>query len=144
MYCQKECLRTLSSGLLTFEFQVVISSVRSLVNCFRPINIGRAGLGRTQKHATEVSRLKAAKERAWVGIVRGEKVHACVGKRLSEMPTTKHDEAQLLEARLFSVWSEPTSLATCHLQSISTGELPVDKTEIRGTMLASFKPTSNI
>lgn len=104
-----------------------------------------------QKHAIEVSRLKAAKERDRVGIARGEKVHACVGKkmpvskRLFEMPSTKHDEAQLLEAWLFSLSrSEPTSLVTCHLQSISTGELPVDKTEVRGTMLTSFKPTSNI
>lgn len=153
MFCQKECLRTLSSVLLTFEFQVVISSVRSLVNCFKPINIGRAGLGRMQKHATEVSRLKAEKKRAWVGrawvvIARGEKVYACVGKkeskRLLKCPVPSIMKHSYWRHGFSLSGSEPTSLATCHLQSISTGELPVDKTEVRGTMLASFKPTSNI
>lgn len=52
----------------------------------------------------------------------------CQLQRDFEMSSPKHDEAQLLQAWLFSLsGSEPTSLATCHLQSISTGELPVDK-----------------
>lgn len=95
-----------------------------LLNCFRPINNGRAGLRRTQKQATGASRLKASKELAGMGIGKGgEKgvlMHVC-GKEKASFKETLWNAQLLLGAPstatgriAFSLsGNRPTFLATC-------------------------------
>lgn len=125
----------------------MISSVRVLLNSFRPINNGRAELGRMQKHATGVSRLKASKELAGMGIGRrGEKgmlMHVC-GKENASFKETLWNAQLSLGAPstmkhsywrhgFFSVWEwanipgylsgSPSALESCQWIKLRSEEL---------------------
>lgn len=131
---------------------------RFWLDCSRSINNGRTEVGWMQKHATEASRLKAAKERAGVELVvlvmgkDEEKSFECAYVRERtpvQMGALKcpasfqhktHGTAQhsFLGHHHFSVWGGPSPRPRGR-ESISPRELPAEDIEIRGNHISILK-----